>query len=98
MADLSIRENIILGLQARRGWARPIPRAEQNRLAALFAITDAGDPALMGGSSAGLGGFKAALRLLGVIECADTAAPQVPLGEAAVKTVRQLLEEGGLLP
>ena len=33
MADLSIRENIILGLQARRGWARPIPRAEQNRLA-----------------------------------------------------------------
>lgn len=33
VADLSIRENIILGLQARRGWARPIPRAEQNRLA-----------------------------------------------------------------
>ena len=31
--DLSIRENIILGLQARRGWARPIPRAEQNRIA-----------------------------------------------------------------
>ncbi|WP_413103987.1 dihydrodipicolinate synthase family protein [Streptomyces sp. Inha503] len=71
--------------------------AEQDRLAALFAITGAGDPALMGGSSSGLGGFKAALRLMGVIECADTAAPQVPLGEAAVKTVRQLLEEGGLL-
>ncbi|MBP8537597.1 dihydrodipicolinate synthase family protein [Streptomyces sp. MK37H] len=71
--------------------------AEQDRLAALFAITDAGDPTLMGGSSSGLGGFKAALRLLGVIDCADTAAPQVPLGEAAVKTVRQLLEEGGLL-
>jgi monosaccharide-transporting ATPase len=33
VADLSVRENIILGLQARRGWARPIPRAEQNRLA-----------------------------------------------------------------
>ncbi|MBU3031409.1 sugar ABC transporter ATP-binding protein [Paracoccus marinaquae] len=33
VADLSIRENIVLGLQARRGWARPIPRAEQNRLA-----------------------------------------------------------------
>ncbi|MEE4593518.1 dihydrodipicolinate synthase family protein [Streptomyces sp. DSM 41524] len=71
--------------------------AEQDRLAALFAITDAGDPTLMGGSSSGLGGFKAALRLLGVIDCADTAAPQVPLGESAVKTVRQLLEEGGLL-
>ena len=33
VADLSVRENIILGLQARRGWARPIPRADQNRLA-----------------------------------------------------------------
>lgn len=33
VADLSIRENIILGLQARRGWARPIARGEQNRLA-----------------------------------------------------------------
>ncbi|SDE23649.1 simple sugar transport system ATP-binding protein [Paracoccus isoporae] len=33
VADLSIRENIILALQARRGWARPIGRAEQNRLA-----------------------------------------------------------------
>ncbi|MGA0539780.1 sugar ABC transporter ATP-binding protein [Neotabrizicola sp. VNH66] len=33
VADLSIRENIILALQARRGWMRPIPRAEQNRIA-----------------------------------------------------------------
>ncbi|WJS87001.1 sugar ABC transporter ATP-binding protein [Paracoccus sp. TOH] len=33
VAELSIRENIILGLQARRGWARRIPRAEQNRIA-----------------------------------------------------------------
>ena len=33
VASLSIRENIVLGLQARRGWSRPIPRAEQNRLA-----------------------------------------------------------------
>lgn len=33
VADLSVRENIILALQARAGWMRPIPRAEQNRLA-----------------------------------------------------------------
>jgi galactofuranose transport system ATP-binding protein len=33
IADLSVRENIALALQARRGWARPIPRAEQARLA-----------------------------------------------------------------
>jgi simple sugar transport system ATP-binding protein len=28
-----LRENIALALQAHRGWARPIPRAEQRRLA-----------------------------------------------------------------
>ncbi|MGZ3218000.1 sugar ABC transporter ATP-binding protein [Paracoccus sp. T5] len=33
VGDLSIRENIVLALQARRGWSRPIPRAEQNQLA-----------------------------------------------------------------
>ncbi|RNG34282.1 dihydrodipicolinate synthase family protein [Streptomyces botrytidirepellens] len=82
---------------ARAGrWDRA--RAEQDRLAALFALTDAGDPAAMGGSSSALGAFKAALHLLGVIACPATAAPQVPLGDDAVKTVRQLLEEGGLLP
>ncbi len=36
VADLSVRENIILALQASRGWARPIPRAEQNRLADMY--------------------------------------------------------------
>lgn len=33
VADLSIRENIALALQARRGWTRPISRSEQKRLA-----------------------------------------------------------------
>lgn len=33
IGDLSVRENIALALQARRGWARPIPRAEQDRMA-----------------------------------------------------------------
>ncbi|SFG94427.1 simple sugar transport system ATP-binding protein [Palleronia marisminoris] len=33
IAELSVRENIILALQARRGWARPIPQAEQMRMA-----------------------------------------------------------------
>ena len=33
VADLSIRENIALALQARRGWNRPIPRSEQKALA-----------------------------------------------------------------
>jgi simple sugar transport system ATP-binding protein len=33
IGDLSIRENIVLALQARRGWARPLSRAEQNAIA-----------------------------------------------------------------
>ncbi|MBB4277274.1 galactofuranose ABC transporter, ATP-binding protein YtfR [Rhizobium mongolense] len=33
IGDLSIRENIALALQARRGWARPLSRGEQNALA-----------------------------------------------------------------
>jgi simple sugar transport system ATP-binding protein len=33
VAELSVRENIALALQARRGWANPIPQAEQKKLA-----------------------------------------------------------------
>jgi len=33
IGDLSIRENIILALQARQGWARPLSRSDQNQLA-----------------------------------------------------------------
>ncbi len=33
VGDLSIRENIVLALQARRGWARPLSRSEQVALA-----------------------------------------------------------------
>ena len=33
IGDLSVRENIALALQARRGWAKPISRSEQNELA-----------------------------------------------------------------
>jgi simple sugar transport system ATP-binding protein len=36
IGDLTVRENIALALQAHRGWARPIPRAEQKRLAEDF--------------------------------------------------------------
>ncbi|MBP1884588.1 galactofuranose ABC transporter, ATP-binding protein YtfR [Sinorhizobium mexicanum] len=39
VGDLSVRENIVLALQARRGWTRPISRAEQNRLADLYIRT-----------------------------------------------------------
>ncbi|MET9296085.1 dihydrodipicolinate synthase family protein [Streptomyces sp. NPDC003077] len=71
--------------------------AEQDRLAALFAMTDVGAEAVMGRNASALGAFKAALHLLGVFASPATAAPQVPLDDSAVKTVRRLLEEAGLL-
>lgn len=36
IAAASVRENIILALQAQRGWLRPIPRREQNEIAERF--------------------------------------------------------------
>jgi galactofuranose transport system ATP-binding protein len=36
VAELSVRENIVLALQARRGWSAPLARAEQERLAAHY--------------------------------------------------------------
>ncbi|MFJ8823303.1 dihydrodipicolinate synthase family protein [Streptomyces sp. NPDC102467] len=72
-------------------------RREQDRLTALFAIVDAGDPARMGGSSSALGAFKAAVHLQGIIDCPATAAPQVPLSKAEFTYVRRLLTEAGLL-
>lgn len=36
VGDLSLRQNIVLALQARRGWARPIPRREADAIAARY--------------------------------------------------------------
>lgn len=36
VGDLSVRQNIVLALQARRGWARPIPRREAEAIAARY--------------------------------------------------------------
>ncbi|MBB3996704.1 sugar ABC transporter ATP-binding protein [Aureimonas pseudogalii] len=36
VGDLSVRENIILALQARRGWTKPLPMREQVRIADRF--------------------------------------------------------------
>jgi monosaccharide-transporting ATPase len=34
--ELTVRENIVLALQARRGWARPVPRRRQDELVAKY--------------------------------------------------------------
>jgi simple sugar transport system ATP-binding protein len=36
VGDLTVRENIILAMQAKRGWARPIPRREQDEIVGRF--------------------------------------------------------------
>jgi len=36
IGDLSVRENIILALQARQGWFRPLPQAKVNELAEAY--------------------------------------------------------------
>lgn len=52
----------------------------------------------MGRSSSALGAFKAALRLLGVIDRGATAVPQTPLDGEAVARVGRGLTAAGLLP
>ncbi|PXY28402.1 sugar ABC transporter ATP-binding protein [Prauserella muralis] len=55
--DLTVRENIVLALQARRGWARPLPRRRQEELARSFIdrlrIRPADPEALVGNLSGG---------------------------------------------
>ncbi|MFH0518286.1 dihydrodipicolinate synthase family protein [Streptomyces sp. M41] len=80
-----------------RAGDRAAARAEQERLCALFGMVRVGDPGRMGGSSSALGAFKAALRLRGVIDCAATAEPQVPLSPREVERVGKFLAEAGLL-
>jgi simple sugar transport system ATP-binding protein len=36
VGDLTVRENVILAMQAARGWARPIPRRQQDELVARY--------------------------------------------------------------
>ncbi|MEW2488619.1 dihydrodipicolinate synthase family protein [Streptomyces sp. NPDC048411] len=80
---------------ARAGdWA--LAAREQERLVALFAMVDAGPEADMGRSSSALGAFKAALQLLGVIACGNTAFPQIPLSDESVALVAQRLHAAGL--
>lgn len=71
-------------------------RAQQERLVRLFEIVRVGGTR-MGGSSSGLGAFKAALHLRGVIDCPITALPQIPLNDDEVGRIGKLLAAAGLL-
>lgn len=70
--------------------------AEQNRLARVFDIVYAPGNRVSGGA-AGLGAFKTALQLMGIIESNTMSTPMESLNEAEAETIRAILVETGLL-
>ncbi|MDQ0471696.1 dihydrodipicolinate synthase family protein [Labrys wisconsinensis] len=80
---------------ARRGdWAAA--RAEQERLCRLFEIVFVGLPRTSSGA-AGVGGFKTAMRRLGIIATNVMARPQRTLDEAEAARIDPILRAAGLL-
>ncbi|MDQ8702855.1 dihydrodipicolinate synthase family protein [Streptomyces sp. LHD-70] len=71
---------------------------EQERLVELFGMVDCGPEADMGRSSSALGSFKAALWLLGIVDCRATARPQIPLDDDSVAEVAARLRGAALVP
>lgn len=74
----------------------PSARREQDRLARLFGIVDVTEAGISAGA-AGLGAFKTALQLLGVIANNRMSEPMRSLGAAETARIRSLLESSGLL-
>jgi 4-hydroxy-tetrahydrodipicolinate synthase len=72
-------------------------RRQQERLVRLFELTRCADPLKKGPSSSGLGGFKTALMLRGVITTNVMALPQIALDDAEIARVREVLVSAGLL-
>lgn len=72
-------------------------RREQDRLTRLFRIVDAADPSTTAGATRGVGAFKTALALQGVIASNAVSLPMRPLDETEAARVRAELETAGLL-
>lgn len=72
-------------------------RAEQERLFEMFGLVEVGAPGRMSRASSALGAFKAALRILGVIDDARMAPPYIPLDDAEVAAISPYLVRAGLL-
>ena len=71
-------------------------KAEQERLFAMFGLVDVGAPGRMGRGSSAIGAFKAALKLLGIIEDGRTAPPAIPLNAEESAAIIPFLKNAGL--
>lgn len=71
-------------------------KAEQDRLVKLFNIVYVQTPTVSGGAG-GLGAFKTALQLLGVISSNTMSEPMETLNAAETERIRGILAEAGLL-
>lgn len=70
--------------------------SEQDRLARLFGMVEAGAEQRMGRGSSAIGAFKAALTARRVLAHSVTAPPQIPLNEAEIERVLGSLRAAGL--
>ena len=70
---------------------------EQDRLARLFAITGAADPQRVSAGAIGLGGFKTALQLMGIIGSNRMAEPMEALNASEAGRIKEILSAEGLL-
>lgn len=71
--------------------------AEQDRMTRLFEITGAATPGRVSPGAAGLGAFKTALQLMGIIGSNRMAEPMEALDEAETRRVREVISAEGLL-
>jgi 4-hydroxy-tetrahydrodipicolinate synthase len=76
-------------------WAQAA--AEQDRLADIFEIVYTPKAGRMSGNAAGLGAFKTALQLMGIIKTNIMSAPMLSLDEDETKAIRVILERNGLI-
>lgn len=73
-------------------------REEQARLTALFAIIRQATAGRVGFTASALGGFKTALRELGIIETNMMATPMTPLTDEEAGRIREVLVAAGMNP
>ncbi|MFC8793917.1 dihydrodipicolinate synthase family protein [Streptomyces cinereoruber] len=71
-------------------------KAEQDRIARLFEIVTVTAPGTASATAGGLGAFKTALKVRGVIDTNVVSPPMRPLDETETDRIAQILERAGL--